>query len=75
MAAGNHAARVPPRCTRPTTPRRRRRPPTTSGVVVFFADFGLVAYTPDGKDRWTLPLGPFKNFYGMAGSPIIAGDA
>jgi outer membrane protein assembly factor BamB len=45
------------------------------GVVAFFADFGLVAYAPDGKERWTLPLGPFKNFYGMAGSPIIAGDA
>ncbi len=45
------------------------------GVVAFFADHGLVAYAPDGTERWTLPLGPFKNFYGMAGSPIIAGDA
>jgi outer membrane protein assembly factor BamB len=45
-----------------------------NGVVVFFADFGLAAYTPDGKDRWTLPLGPFKNFYGMAASPIVAGN-
>lgn len=44
------------------------------GVVAFFADFGLAAYGPDGKERWTRPLGPFKNFYGMAGSPIIAGD-
>ena len=44
------------------------------GVVAFFADDGLVAYAPDGTERWTLPLGPFKNFYGMAGSPIIAGD-
>ena len=44
------------------------------GVVAFFADHGLVAYAPDGTERWTLPLGPFKNFYGMAGSPIIAGD-
>ena len=44
------------------------------GVIVFFADFGLAAYAPDGKAQWTLPLGPFKNFYGMAGSPIIAGD-
>ena len=42
------------------------------GVVVFFADFGLAAYTPDGKDRWTLPLGPFNSFYGMAASPILA---
>ena len=44
------------------------------GVIVFFADFGLAAYTPEGKDRWTLPLGPFKSFYGMAGSPVLAGD-
>jgi len=44
------------------------------GVVVFFEDFGLAAYTPDGKDRWTVPLGPFKNFYGMASSPILVGD-
>jgi outer membrane protein assembly factor BamB len=45
-----------------------------SGVVAFFPDFGLIAYTPQGKERWTLPLGPFKNFYGMAASPILAGD-
>ena len=41
------------------------------GVVVFFPDFGLAAYTPDGKDRWTVPLGPFKSFYGMGASPIL----
>ncbi len=45
-----------------------------TGVVVFFPDFGLAAYTPDGKDQWTVPLGPFKNFYGMAASPILAGN-
>jgi outer membrane protein assembly factor BamB len=44
------------------------------GVVVFFADVGLVAYAPDGKEQWRTPLGPFKNFYGMAGSPIITGN-
>ena len=44
-----------------------------SGVVAFFPDFGLVSYSADGQPRWTLRLGPFKNFYGMAGSPIIAG--
>ena len=44
------------------------------GVVVFFPDFGLAAYTPDGKDRWTVPLGPFKSFYGMAASPILTED-
>jgi outer membrane protein assembly factor BamB len=45
-----------------------------NGVIVFFADFGLAAYTPDGRDRWTLPLGPFKSFYGIGASPILAGD-
>ena len=44
------------------------------GVVVFFPDFGLAAYAPDGSERWTMPLGPFKSFYGMSASPIIAGD-
>jgi len=44
------------------------------GVIVFFADFGLAAYTPEGKERWSLPLGPFKSFYGMAASPVLTGD-
>jgi len=44
-----------------------------SGVVAFFPDFGLVSYSADGQPRWTSRLGPFRNFYGMAGSPIIAG--
>lgn len=44
-----------------------------NGVVAFFAELGLVAYSADGKDRWSVPLGPFKNFYGMAASPILAG--
>ena len=44
------------------------------GVVVFFADFGLAAYSRDGEERWTMPLGPFKSFYGMGASPILAGD-
>ena len=45
-----------------------------SGVIAFFPDFGLAAYTADGKERWTYRLGPFKNFYGMASSPVVAGD-
>jgi outer membrane protein assembly factor BamB len=45
-----------------------------SGVYVFFPDLGLISYTPEGKERWRHPLGPFKNFYGMAASPIAAGD-
>lgn len=44
------------------------------GVYVFFPDFGLVSYTAEGKERWRHPLGPFRNFYGMAASPVVAGD-
>lgn len=43
-----------------------------SGVVAFFPELGLISYGNDGKERWRHPLGPFKNFYGMSGSPIIA---
>ena len=45
-----------------------------TGVVAFFPEFGLVSYNNDGQVRWTSRLGPFKNFYGMAGSPIIDGN-
>jgi outer membrane protein assembly factor BamB len=41
-------------------------------VHVFFADFGLLSYGPDGNERWRLPLGPFDNMMGMASSPIVA---
>jgi outer membrane protein assembly factor BamB len=44
------------------------------GVVAFFPDFGLIAYAADGAERWRHPLGPFRNFYGMAASPIVVGD-
>jgi outer membrane protein assembly factor BamB len=42
-----------------------------NGVVAFFPDLGLVSYNNAGQVRWTSRLGPFKNFYGMSGSPII----
>ena len=50
--------------------------PTTDGrnVYVFFGDFGLVSYGPDGNERWRLRLGPFKNLHGMASSPVLVGD-
>lgn len=44
------------------------------GVVAFFGSVGLLAYDADGKEEWRHPLGPFKNHYGEAGSPVIAGD-
>jgi outer membrane protein assembly factor BamB len=43
-------------------------------VISFFADLGLISYGPDGSERWRLPLGPFSSFYGMAGSPVLAGN-
>ncbi|HXV61084.1 MAG TPA: PQQ-binding-like beta-propeller repeat protein [Vicinamibacteria bacterium] len=50
--------------------------PATDGrnVYVFFADFGLLAYGPDGEELWSLPLGPFNNPFGHGSSPILAGD-
>ena len=41
-------------------------------VYVFFADFGLLSYAPDGNERWRVPLGPFVTIRGMASSPIVA---
>lgn len=50
--------------------------PATDGrnLYVFFSDFGLIAYTLEGKERWRLPLGPFSNLHGMAASPILSGN-
>ncbi len=50
--------------------------PVTDGenVYVFFQDFGLASYGPDGNERWRLPLGPFNNPMGLGASPILAGD-
>ncbi len=43
-------------------------------VFVFFQELGLISYAPDGKERWRVPLGPFNSFYGMGGSPVLAGN-
>ena len=43
-----------------------------SRVFVFFADFGLLAYDFDGKERWQLPLGPFNSQHGLVASPVYA---
>jgi len=40
-------------------------------VYAFFQDFGLIAFTKDGKEVWRLPLGPFNIFYGFGASPIL----
>lgn len=43
-------------------------------VYAFFADFGLLAYGPDGNELWRIPLGPFNNPFGHGASPILTGD-
>jgi len=50
--------------------------PVTDGenVYAFFQEAGLISYDGEGRERWRKPLGPFRNFYGMAASPILAGD-
>ena len=47
--------------------------PVTDGkiVYVFFADFGLAAYTVDGDELWRRPLGPFTSPHGIASSPLL----
>ncbi|MDX2149255.1 MAG: PQQ-binding-like beta-propeller repeat protein [Bryobacteraceae bacterium] len=43
-------------------------------AYVFFTDFGLLSYGPDGEERWRMPLGPFNNPFGMGASPVLAGN-
>jgi outer membrane protein assembly factor BamB len=43
------------------------------GVVSFFGSYGLVAHDRAGKAVWERPLGPFKNDFGAASSPVIVG--
>ena len=43
-----------------------------SGVYVFFPDVGLIGLSLDGKEKWRVPLGPFRTAYGMASSPIVS---
>lgn len=43
-----------------------------SNVYVFFHEAGLVSYDASGKERWKRTLGPFRNFYGCASSPVLA---
>jgi len=41
-------------------------------LYVFFADFGLLSYDLNGKERWRLPLGPFNSQHGIVASPVYA---
>ena len=61
-----------------TYPRTGHAAPTpvTDGecVYAFFDSPGLVALDYEGNVKWTKALGPFKNPYNMASSPVICGD-
>jgi outer membrane protein assembly factor BamB len=50
--------------------------PATDGVnvYVFFADFGLLAYGPEGEELWQVPVEPLHNPFGHGSSPVLAGD-
>jgi outer membrane protein assembly factor BamB len=50
--------------------------PVTDGVNVyaFFHEAGLVSYDAIGNLRWRVPLGPLRNYYSVAASPILVGD-
>ena len=50
--------------------------PATDGsnVYVLFHEAGVVSYDPAGRERWLYPLGPFRNFYGISASPVLAGN-
>jgi outer membrane protein assembly factor BamB len=43
-------------------------------AYVFFTDYGLLAYGPDGNELWRTAMGPFNNPFGMGASPVLAGD-
>jgi outer membrane protein assembly factor BamB len=45
------------------------------GVVVFFGSCGLVAYDRDGNETWRVRMGPFKNGFGAASSPVLVDDS
>ena len=47
--------------------------PVTDGrnVYVFFGDFGLLSYGPDGEERWRYAVGPFSTPNGHGTSPIL----
>jgi outer membrane protein assembly factor BamB len=40
-------------------------------VYSFFGSFGLVCYDLDGTPRWSKKLGPFRDEFGAASSPIL----
>ncbi len=47
--------------------------PVTDGtnVFAFLQEFGMLAFDPDGRELWRLPMGPFNMYYGFGASPIL----
>ena len=43
-------------------------------IFVFFQDLGLLALDTHGNELWRLPLGPFRNNYGIGSSPVVFGE-
>ncbi|HTG44111.1 MAG TPA: PQQ-binding-like beta-propeller repeat protein [Verrucomicrobiae bacterium] len=43
-------------------------------IFVFFGSYGVICYDPQGKQVWEHRLGPFRDEYGAASSPIIVDD-
>jgi outer membrane protein assembly factor BamB len=68
------SVRGPKREAQHTLNHRAAPTPVTDGknIFVFFADFGLIAYDLEGKQRWQLPLGPFNSQHGLVASPVYA---
>ncbi len=68
------AIRAPKREAQHTLNHRAAPTPTTDGrnLYIFFADFGLISYDFEGKQRWQLPLGPFNSQHGIVASPVYA---
>jgi outer membrane protein assembly factor BamB len=81
LAIDRHAGKIlwermaPPVKTKVVDKHNNPASPTPAveadGVYVFFPDYGLIGYDASGTERWSLPLGPFTNIYGMGASPII----
>src|SRR5262245_19317238 len=68
------SVRAPKREFQHTLNHRAAPTPVTDGksLFVFFADFGLITYDFEGRQRWQLPLGPFNSLHGIVASPIYA---
>ncbi|MFN0050945.1 MAG: PQQ-binding-like beta-propeller repeat protein [Planctomycetales bacterium] len=51
--------------------------PVTDGerVISLFGSCGMFCYDRDGQLLWRVPLGPFKNDFGVGSSPILIDDS